>query len=220
MPAGSGVTYGAYGYSRGGYGVGDSGTFGYGVRPSHLRLRRALWIFQPQTTTRSPQQPNIPTTLPPAQEQSTYPVTDDKELQKRILAAIDEARTWHPPRSTETRKTQVAELKPDTISKAYDSEKDTDKDGKAKQQLGQGFQDLVEGIRKGTLRNLKEIVPRIDSLVSASETTLPKTRNAIREYLGSAEVFTILAEGTLIKNYPGVRDEYLRVFGEVIKALQ
>jgi hypothetical protein len=219
LPVSSGVSYGAYGYSSGAYGVGDYGTFGYGVRPSHLRLRRALWIFQPQTTTRPTQQPNIPTTLPSTPEQSTYQVRNDRAVRDKIEAAITEARSWPPPRTPETPKAPASVSE---ITKAVAAE---DPSGTKRTALRTAFQELSDNIKDKKFKVMGEATTGQHDVLLHGATALPKTCQEIENYLNATTfgtrkipVFKAILSGAQLTD--GARETFVKIYGEVIGALK
>jgi hypothetical protein len=100
-PIVSGASVRGFGYSGRVYGAsydaGTSGTSGYVYRASHPRLRRASWIFQPQTQVNPRSQDNptpSPRPAPSADTTTSFVVRYANE--SAIADAIDEARQWAP----------------------------------------------------------------------------------------------------------------------------
>src|SRR5262249_22988999 len=100
-PVVSGASVRGFGYSGRVYGAsydaGTSGTSGYVYRASHPRLRRASWIFQPQTQV-NPRSQDNPTPSPrPAPSADTTTSFVVRYANESLIAdAIEEASRWAP----------------------------------------------------------------------------------------------------------------------------
>jgi hypothetical protein len=131
MPAGSGVTYGAYRYSDRVSGASfgtTAATYGYGYHVPRTRLRRALWIFQPQTRTNpQPQDRTTPTQRPTTSSEATTTANIKYDREAEISQALEEAAKWlnkKPPTSPTTQKLRayilIGDPSPDQASLLLD----------------------------------------------------------------------------------------------------